>query len=353
MSSKSKSHINRLSLLGLSLALLMVVLTLLAGCSSTPTSPAVSSSPTPTASKPISPTSSTPPSATTSVSPTAPASPPPTPTRTSYNPKEVLLSSTTSVRDTGLMDKLIPMFQQQSGYTVTPVYVGSGAAIALGNSGNADVMVVHSPQDELKFVASGNGINRKLIMHNDFVLLGPASDPAKVKGTTTAVDAFKAVATAAPNNKQVTFYSRGDNSGTDAKDKALFKAAGVTVADKSTNNPSWYIEAPGGMGPLLLIADQNQGYALSDRGTYLAYQDKITLKILSEGDPAYLNLYHVIQVNPDKFPGIVNTVGAQAFSDFILGQDAQSVIANFKDKNGNNLFIADGGKTDADLGITQ
>lgn len=336
-----KSRFNRLSILGLSLALFLVILALLVGCSSTPT-------PTPT------PTSTTP-AVSATPTPTTPASPSPSPTpRTSFNPKEVLLSSTTSVRDTGLMDKLIPLFQQQSGLTVTPVYVGSGAAIALGNTGNADVMVVHSPQDELKFVASGNGINRRLIAHNDFVLLGPASDPAKVKGTTTAVDAFKAIITAAQaGTAGVAFYSRGDNSGTDAKDKAIFKSAGLTVADKSSSNPKWYVEASGGMGPLLTIADQNQGYVLSDRGTYLAYQDKITLQILSQGDPIYLNPYHVIQVNPAKFPGIVNAAGAQAFSDFMVGPDAQNVIANFKDKNGNLLFIADGGKTDADIGITQ
>jgi tungstate transport system substrate-binding protein len=250
------------------------------------------------------------------------------------------------------MDKLIPLFQQKTGYTVTPVYVGSGAAIALGNTGNADVMVVHQPSGEITFVSSGNGINRKLIMHNDFVLLGPASDPAQVKGTTTAVDAFKAViAAATQSGSKVTFYSRGDNSGTDAADKGIFKLAGLTVKDKSQDNPKWYIEAPGGMGPLLLVADQNQGYALSDRGTYLAYKDKITLQIVSEGDPAYLNPYHVIQVNPAKFPGIINAEAAQAFSDFMVGPDAQSIIASFKDKNGNLLFIADGGKTDADIGI--
>ena len=256
------------------------------------------------------------------------------------------------MRDTGLMDQLIPLFQQQTGYTVTPVYVGSGAAIALGNTGNADVMVVHQPSGEITFMNSGNGINRRLIMHNDFVLLGPASDPAKVKSTTTSVDAFKAIITAAQaGTAGVAFYSRGDNSGTDACEKGIFKLAGLTVKDKSPDNPKWYVEAPGGMGPLLLIADQNQGYVLSDRGTYLAYKDKITLVIVSEGDPAYLNPYHVIQVNPAKFPGIINAEGAQAFSDFMVGPDAQGIISNFKDKNGNLLFIADGGKTDADIGI--
>ena len=250
------------------------------------------------------------------------------------------------------MDQLIPLFEQKSGYKVTPVYVGSGAAIALGNTGNADVMVVHQPSGEITFVNSGNGINRRLIMHNDFVVLGPAGDPAQVKSTATAVDAFKAMATAAAQSgTNVTFYSRGDNSGTDATEKGIFKLVGVTVKDKSPDNPKWYIEAPGGMGPLLTIADQNQGYTLSDRGTFLAYQDKITLEIVSEGDPAYLNPYHVIEVNPAKFPGIVNAEGAKAFSDFMLSPEAQDIIGKLKDKNGNLLFIPDGGKTDADLGI--
>jgi len=339
----SKSYSKRFSILGLSLVLILIIVSLLAGCG-----PAASPTPTPTPT----PTATTP-TPTSSPSPTASPSPSPSPTpRTSYNPKEVLLSSTTSVRDTGLMDKLIPLFEQKTGYTVTPVYVGSGAAIALGNTGNADVMVVHQPTGEITFVNSGNGINRKLIMHNDYVVLGPAGDPAKVKGSATAVDAFKAIATtAAQSGTNVTFYSRGDNSGTDATDKGLFKLAGVTVKDKSPDNPKWYIEAPGGMGPLLTIADQNQGYILSDRGTYLAYKDKITLQIVFEGDPALLNLYHVIEVNPAKFPGVVNAEGAQAFSDFILGPEAQDIIGKFTDKNGNLLFVPDAGKTDADLGV--
>jgi tungstate transport system substrate-binding protein len=341
----SKWSSRKISLVGLSLILILLASMLMAGCSSAETSaPPVTTQPA--SSTPASAPSATAVTPTTALpSPSASASPSATP-RTSYNPKEVLLSSTTSVRDSGLMDKLIPVFEQKTSYKVTPVYVGSGAAIALGNTGNADVMVVHSPDAEKAFVASGNGIDRKLIMHNDYVVLGPSSDPAQVKGSATALDAFKQIATA-----KATFYSRGDNSGTDATDKRLFKSSGVTVKDKSPDNPSWYIEAPGGMGPLLTIAEQNQAYTLSDRGTYLAYKDKLTLQILFEGDPALLNLYHVIQVNPAKFPGIINADGAGAFSDFILGPDAQDIIGKFTDKNGNLLFIPDGGKTDTDLGV--
>jgi tungstate transport system substrate-binding protein len=337
-------------------AIIMVItlMVVLAGCSSGTGTTTTSSAPATTTTTTAPPTTTATTSAPASTSTTTTSATTTSTTvqpRTSYNPKEVLLSSTTSVRDTGLMDKLIPLFQSKTGYTVTPVYVGSGAAIALGNTGNADVMVVHQPSGEIAFVNSGNGINRKLIMHNDFVLLGPASDPAKVKGTTSAVDAFKALATAAAGNKSVTFYSRGDNSGTDAAEKGIFKLVGVTVKDKDPNNPSWYIEAAGGMGPLLTIAEQNQGYVFSDRGTYLAYKDKLTLQIVSEGDPAYLNVYHVIEVNPAKFPGVINADGAKAFSDFILGSEAQAIIGSFTDKNGNLLFVPDGGKTDADLGI--
>jgi tungstate transport system substrate-binding protein len=365
--SSSKNHgtwsTRKLSLIGLSLVSILMVFMLLAGCSTstptpTPTSaptttpvPATTTAPPATTSAPTSTTAA--PTTAASPKPTASASPSPsTPPRTSYSAKEIILSSTTSVRDSGLMDQLLPVFQTKSGFTVKPIYNGSGAALALGAKGEADVLVVHSPTAEKTFMTDGNGSDRRLIMHNDFVVLGPASDPAKVKGSATVVDAFKAIVAAAPNNKQVTFYSRGDNSGTDATEKGIFKSAGVTVVDKSPNNPSWYIESGSGMGQLLLIASDKQGYTLSDRATYLAYKDKIALGILFEGDPALLNLYHVIQVNPAKFPGIINADGAKAFADFIVGKDAQDIIGKYTDKStGVLLFVPDGGKTDADLGV--
>jgi tungstate transport system substrate-binding protein len=343
-----KQLTRKLALVNLSLVSILLFLMLVTGCTSpaAPASPSASASPTANVSPS---TAQASPTLSASASPSLSIAPSPSPSaapRTSYNSKELLLSSTTSVRDSGLMDKLIPLFQQKSGYTVTPVYVGSGAAIALGNTGNADVMVVHQPSGEMTFLNSGNGIDRRLIMHNDYVILGPAADPAKVKGSATAVDAFKKIVAA-----KATFYSRGDNSGTDATDKALFKAAGVTVKDADPNNPSWYIEATGGMGKLLTIAENEQAYTLSDRGTYLAYKDKLTLSVLFEGDPALLNPYHVIRVNPDKFPGIVNVDAARAFADFMVGPDAQDIIGKFTDKSGNLMFVPDGGKTDADIGI--
>lgn len=352
---KSKNWSNhKLPLIGISLVSIILVLMLLVGCADNKsttvpatTIPAVTIPPS-TTPAPTTPAATTP-AATTPAITTPPASPSPspsTPPRTSYNPKEILLSSTTSVRDSGLMDKLIPVFQQNSGYTVKPIYNGSGAALALGQKGEADVLVVHSPAAELTFMKDGYGSDRKLIMHNDFVVLSPKNDPAKVKGSATAVDAFKAILAAGAQ-----FYSRGDNSGTDAKEKAIWKQVGVTVVDKSPDNPKWYIESGSGMGQLLLIASDKQGYTLSDRATYLANKATLDLDIVFEGDATLLNLYHVIQVNAEKYPGIVNAEGAKAFADFMIGPVAQDIIGKFTDKNGVLLFVPDGGKTDADLGV--
>jgi tungstate transport system substrate-binding protein len=344
------------SMVGLTLVTLLIMVSLLAGCTNTTTP---TPTPAPATTQPaVAPTM---PPTTTAVATTPPASQPaisvpPTPTAASsaspsasprtLNSKEIIMSSTTSVRDSGLMDKLIPVFTAKSGYNMKPIYNGSGAALALGQKGETDVLLVHSPDAEKTFMDGGYGSDRKLIAHNDFIILGPTADPAKVKGSKTAADAFKKIADAKAN-----FYSRGDNSGTDAKEKSIFKSVGVTVVDKSPNNPAWYIESGSGMGPLLTIASEKQGYTLSDRATYLAYKSKIQLDVLYEGDPILLNLYHVITINPAKFPGIINADGAKAFADFLVGKDAQDIIGKFTDANGVLLFVPDGGKTDADLGI--
>jgi tungstate transport system substrate-binding protein len=260
---------------------------------------------------------------------------------------EIIMASTTSTRDSGLMDVLIPVFQQKTGYTVKPIYVGSGAAMTMGQQGNADVLLVHSPTAELTFMQNGYGINRRLIMHNDFIIVGPPSDPAGIKGMTSAVDAMKKISDAAIN-----FYSRGDNSGTDALEKSLWKKIGVSVADNSTSNPKWYIEGGTGTGmlDLLRIASEKVGYTITDRSTYLANQKVLSLDVLVQGDPVLLNVYHVIQVNPDKFPK-VNADGARAFSDFMVNADTQALIAKYgMDKYGQPLFFADAGKTEAELG---
>ncbi len=278
------------------------------------------------------------PAATTTPSPTTPPKP--------ANP-EIIMASTTSTRDSGLMDKLIPIFQQQTGYVMKPVYVGTGAAIAQGQAGNADVLLVHAPSLEVPFMQAGYGINRRLVMHNDFILVGPTADPAGIKGMTVAADAFKKIA-----NGQFTFYSRGDNSGTDVLEKGLWKNIGISVADNSTSNPKWYIQGGAGTGmlDLLRVASEKGGYTITDRATYLANKSILALDIMVQGDPGLLNIYHVIQVNPAKFPK-VNAAGAQAFSDFMVSPATQAIIASYGvDKYGQPLFFPDAGKTEAQLG---
>jgi tungstate transport system substrate-binding protein len=245
------------------------------------------------------------------------------------------------------MDVLIPVFEQQTGYKIKPVYVGSGAAITMGQQGNADVLLVHSPAAEVKFVSGNYGISRTLIMHNDFIIVGPASDPAGIKNMTSAVDALKKIPTSGTS-----FYSRGDNSGTDALEKSLWKKIGVTVADNSTSNPSWYIEGGTGTGmlDLLRIASEKNGYTITDRASYLANKSVLALDILVQGDPALLNIYHVILVNPAKFPN-VNAEGAKAFLDFMVSAATQDLIGKYGiDKYGQALFFPDAGKTEAELG---
>jgi tungstate transport system substrate-binding protein len=274
-----------------------------------------------------------------------------TTTATTTPPKpanpELIMASTTSTRDSGLMEVLIPIFQEKTGYTVKPIYVGSGAAMTMGKEGNADVLLVHSPAAEVTFVQGGYGINRTLVMHNDFVICGPTADSAGIKGITVATDALKKIADAKKN-----FYSRGDASGTDAAEKALWKKIGINVADNSTTNPSWYIQGGAGTGmlDLLRIASEKGGYIITDRSTYLANKSVLTLDILVEGDPGLLNIYHVIQVNPDKWSK-VNAAGAKAFVDFMVSTDTQAIIAKYgEDKYGQPLFFADAGKTEASLG---
>jgi tungstate transport system substrate-binding protein len=260
---------------------------------------------------------------------------------------EIIMASTTSTRDSGLMDVLIPIFEAKTGYIMKPVYVGTGAAIKMGQEGNADVVLVHSPSQEKPFVDSGAGINRKLVMHNDFIIVGPPSDPAGIKGMTSAPDSFQKIA-----NAQSIFYSRGDKSGTDTAEKAIWKKINITVADNATTNPAWYIEGGAGTGmlDLLRIASEKVAYTLTDRATYLAGKSTLDLVIMVQGDPSLLNIYHVIEVNSDKFPNI-NAAGAKAFAEFMVSKEAQDIIATFgKDKYGEPLFFPDAGKTEASLG---
>ena len=254
--------------------------------------------------------------------------------------KTIILATTTSTQDSGLLDVLIPIFEKQTGFFVKTIAVGSGQAMAMGQKGEADVLLVHSPEAEKKFMAEDYGINRRLIMHNDFIIVGPPEDPAKLKGMKSSSEAFKKMASA-----NGLFLSRGDNSGTEAKEKAIWKTAGI-----NPEGEKWYQQTGLGMGQTLSVAAEKKGYTLSDRGTYLAMKKNLGLDILVEGDAILLNIYHVIEVNPSKWPKI-NVAGAKAFSDFMVSKETQDIIRNFGvDKFGSPLFFPDAGKKEEDLG---
>jgi tungstate transport system substrate-binding protein len=254
--------------------------------------------------------------------------------------KTLILATTTSTQDTGLLDVLIPIFEKKTGYFVKTIAVGSGQAMTMGKKGEADVLLVHSPAAEKEFMEGGFGVNRRLVMHNDFVIIGPADDPAKIKGLKSAAGAFKKIAAA-----QALFISRGDNSGTHAKEKQIWKVAGVKYEGEK-----WYQQTGLGMGQTLNVAAEKDGYALTDRGTYLAFAKTLKLNILVEGDAVLLNIYHVMEVNPQKWPK-VNFAAAKAFADFMVSKETQEIIRNFGvDKYGSPLFFPDAGKKVEDLG---
>ena len=257
--------------------------------------------------------------------------------------KTVILATTTSTQDSGLLDVILPAFQKDTGYFVKTISVGSGQAMAMGRRGEADVLLVHSPADEQKFMEEGYGVNRRLVMHNDFIIVGPAGDPAKIKGAKTSKEALKRIAEAG-----AVFVSRGDNSGTHAKEKGIWKAAGV-----SPDGQKWYQQTGLGMGETLNVASEKGGYTLTDRATYLALKKarSLALEILVEREPLLLNVYHVIEVNPAKWPK-VNAAGAKAFADFVVSPKAQEIIGRFGvDKVGSPLFVPDAGKKDESLGL--
>ncbi|MCJ7748197.1 MAG: substrate-binding domain-containing protein, partial [Desulfobacterales bacterium] len=200
--------------------------------------------------------------------------------------REIILATTTSTQDSGLLDVLPPIFEKKTGYFVKTIAVGSGQAMAMGQRGEADVLLVHSPEAEKKFITEGYGINRRLIMHNDFIILGPSEDPAKVKGTKSSSEVFKKIA-----STKTLFMSRGDNSGTHAKENAIWKVAGI-----NPEGEKWYQQTGLGMGQTLNVAAEKKGYTLADRGTYLALKKNLGLDIFVEGDAILLNIYHVIEV---------------------------------------------------------
>ncbi len=252
---------------------------------------------------------------------------------------ELILATTTSTQDSGLLDLLVPLFEGKTGYRVKTIAVGSGQSLALASKGEADVVLAHSPAAEIKFMEDGFGLDRLLIMHNDFILLGPPDDPAGVKKTTSISAAMAAIAT-----RESPFFSRGDNSGTHVLELDLWKKANIEQKGKP-----WYQEVGQGMGAVLNIANEKSGYTIADRGTFLSRKKTLQMDIVRDGDKSLLNVYHVMQVNPAKNPK-VNADGAKAFSQFMVDKETQSLIATFGvDKYGAPLFFADAGKKEEEV----
>ncbi len=250
----------------------------------------------------------------------------------------VIVSTTTSTQDSGLLDVLVPMFERKTGLTVKTISVGTGQALALAARGEADVTLAHAPGVERKYVEDGKMSNRRLVMYNDFVLIGPPEDPARIKALPSAVDALKRIA-----ESQSRFVSRGDKSGTHVLEQGLWKQAGIEPRG------TWYIESGQGMGQTLGIANDRCAYTLTDRGTYLAFAKRVDLPILVEKDRPLLNIYSVMEVNPANGPR-VNVAGGKAFAEFLLAPETQAVIKAFGvDRYGQPLFVPVAGKKDEDL----
>jgi len=238
------------------------------------------------------------------------------------------LATTTSTENSGLLAKLIPPFENRTGLKVDVIAVGTGQALKLGEAGDVDLVLVHARASEDAFVAAGHGVNRRDVMHNDFIILGPTRDPAEVRDMGNAAEALKAIA-----NRRASFVSRGDDSGTHKKEKALWKQAGLSPEGR------WYREVGQGMGAVITMSDDMQAYTLADRGTYLSMKSKIALQVLVEGDPELFNPYGIIAVNPAKHPHI-NYEGAMRFIAWITSPEGQNIIGAFQ-KEGQVLFYPD------------
>jgi tungstate transport system substrate-binding protein len=247
-----------------------------------------------------------------------------------YAEMRIKMASTTSTQNSGLFDYLLPIFEKKTGIKIDVVAVGTGASIEIGKRGDADVVFVHAKEQELQAVQEGWFVNRHDVMYNDFVIIGPPTDPAKVTWVRSAADAFKAIAAA-----EASFVSRGDKSGTHTKELSLWKKAGIDPAGKK-----WYLEVGQGMEKTQRIADEKKAYTLTDRGTWLATKDKdkLDLVVVLEGDPVLFNQYGVMAVNPEKHKH-AKFKEAMQFVDWIISKDGQAAVAAFKDKNGNALFI--------------
>ena len=233
-------------------------------------------------------------------------------------PIHLKLATTTSTENSGLLDKLLPPFEEKFNIKVDAIAVGTGKAITLGENGDVDILFVHAREAEDKFIQDEYGVNRRDVMYNDFILLGPSNDPAKIKEEKSVVSAFTNIA-----NQKVFFVSRGDDSGTDKKDKSLWQIANITP------DGAWYMEAGQGMGATLQIAHEKQAYVLCDRGTFIAYKNKIELVILSEGDPLLFNPYGIMAVNPDLYPHVKYMEAMQLIA-WVTSVEGQKIIREYK-----------------------
>ena len=251
-------------------------------------------------------------------------------TSTAHAEPRLRLATTTSTENSGLLAAIHPTFERAHGVIIDVIAVGSGRALELGRNGDVDVVLAHDPDAEQAFVASGAGIDRRAVMYNDFVIVGPATDPAAVATAADAVQAFAAIASHAQ-----AFVSRGDKSGTHVKELALWQAAHVT-----TSGP-WYLSTGQAMGPVLQMSTDKQAYTLTDRGTWIAYRKHLALKILYQGDPRLNNPYHVILVNPQRHPHVQAAL-ARAYADFLVSAEGQALIAGFKIEN-EQLFVPNAG----------
>ena len=235
------------------------------------------------------------------------------------------LATTTSTENSGLIAVLIPPFEQANNCQVDVIAVGTGKAIKLGETGDVDVVMVHARSKKDKFVADGYGVERRDVMFNDFVILGPVSDPAGIKGMSDAVAAIAKIAAS-----EAIFVSRGDDSGTHSREKQLWQAAGVV------QKGDWYLEAGRGMGEVIVMAGERHGYTLSDRGTYLAFMNKTPLRVVVEGDNRLFNPYGAIMINPQKHPHVKAEM-AKKFLDYLTSNNAKKVITGYR-RGGEQLF---------------
>jgi tungstate transport system substrate-binding protein len=262
------------------------------------------------------------------------------PSAVAQQSRDLILATTTSTQDSGLLDSILPAFQRESGIRVKVIAVGTGAALEMARTGDADAVLVHAPAAEQKYVESGDLVRGRLVMHNDFLLVGPAGDPAGIKGMS---DHSRALAHLA--GKGATFVSRGDGSGTEKKEMELWRAAGI-----DPESVAHRVETGQGMGATLLVAEQRQAYTLTDRATYLAFGRRLTLKPMVEGAPSLLNIYHVYVVNPAKHSR-VKVPEARAFAAFMVAPPTQARIGAFgRSRFGERLFFPDAGKDTASLG---